>query len=223
MSKEEAMQRAIRLSTLLLFAIAPAATAQVGVAAHAGTMGLGADVAVSLTSRLGLRAGANIMPYTPKFTADDVDYEFNFPSPQFTAIADLFLVGGLRLSGGVRISTEDISLSGQLTSSVDIGNATYTPTEVGTLTGAVVTKEVAPYLGIGFGNVARSRIGFFADIGVALHGTPEVTLTASEGSLASDPTFQDDLAREAQSFQDDIDWFTFYPVLSLGISFGFGG
>ncbi len=217
------MRRFASLLLTLSFAMAPMASGQIGVAAHAGTMGFGADVAASLTTRLGLRAGINITPYTPKFTADDIDYEFNFPSPQFTALADLFLVGGLRLSGGVRISTEDLSLSGQLSNSVDIGGTTYTPAEVGTLTGAIVTKEVSPYFGIGFGNVARSRIGFFADIGVALHGSPEVSLTASEGSLASDPTFQADLAREAQDFEDDIDWFTFYPVLSFGISFGFGG
>jgi hypothetical protein len=31
--------------------------------------------------------------------------------------------------------------------------------------------------------------------------------------------FRADLDREAQSFEDDIDWYTFYPVLSLGVSF----
>jgi hypothetical protein len=183
-------------------------------------MGLGADVAVALTPRLGLRGGANVVPYTPEFTADDVDYEFNFPSPQFTAMLDLFLVGGLRLSGGVRVAAEDLSATGQLSQDVEIGDDTYTPSEVGILNGAIVTQEVAPYFGVGFGNVALNRIGFFMDLGLAFHGSPEVTLTASEGSLAADPTFQSDLTREAQSFEDDIDWYTFYPVLSLGISFG---
>ena len=132
---------------------------------------------------------------------------------------DLFLVGGLRLSGGARIAASDLSASGQLAQSVEIGDEIYTPSEVGTLTGAIVTQTVAPYFGIGFGNVALSRVGFFADIGFALHGSPELTLTASEGSLASDPAFGADLDREAQSFEDDIDWYTFYPVLSLGVSF----
>jgi hypothetical protein len=182
-------------------------------------MGFGADVAVSLTPRVGVRGGANIIPYTPEFTADDIDYQFNFPSPQFTAMVDLFLVGGLRLSGGVRVAGDDLSASGQLTQSVEIGDEMYSPSEVGTLTGAIETQTVAPYFGFGFGNVALSRVGFFADFGIALHGTPEVTLTASEGSLASDPMFRADLDREAQSFEDDIDWYTFYPVLSLGVSF----
>ncbi len=195
------------------------ARAQVGVAAHVGTMGLGADVAVSLTPRVALRGGANFVPYTPEFTADDVDYEFNFPSPQFTALLDLFLTGGLRLSGGVRIATEDLSTTGRLTTSLEIGGDIYTPSEVGILTGTIMTRKVSPYLGVGYGNVALSRIGFFADLGIALHGGPEVDLTASEGSLAGDPVFEGDLDREAQNFEDDIEWYAFYPVLSVGISF----
>ncbi len=193
--------------------------AQVGVAAHVGTMGLGADVAVSLSPRGSLRGGANFVPYTPEFTADDIDYEFNFPSPQFTALVDLFLTGGLRLSGGVRIAPDDLSASGQLFFNDTATTEIYTPTEVGVLTGAIETQKVSPYFGIGFGNVALSRVAFFADLGIALHGSPEVTLTASEGSLAGDPAFQSDLNQEAQSFEDDIDWYTFYPVLSFGVSF----
>ncbi len=213
------MKRIICVVGLAVTIAALPAHAQVGVAAHVGTMGLGADVAVSLTPRVSLRGGANFVPYTPEFTADDIDYEFNFPSPQFTALVDLFLTGGLRLSGGLRIAPDDLSASGQLAGPEEIGGVIYTPSEVGILTGTIVTQKVSPYLGIGFGNVALSRVGFFADLGIALHGSPEVTLTAREGSLASDPTFQSDLNREAQSFEDDIDWYKFYPVLSFGISF----
>lgn len=214
------MKRIIGVVGLAAAITASPAGAQVGVAAHVGTMGFGADVAVALSPRVSLRGGLNVVPGTPEFTADEIEYQFDFPSPQFTLLADVFLSESFRLSGGFRLAPSELSVTGQLTGPEEIGDVIYTPSEVGTLSGTIVTQEVSPYLGIGFGNVALGGIGFFADLGVALHGSPAVTLSASEGSLANDADFVSDLNREAQRFEDDIDWYTFYPVLSVGISFG---
>jgi hypothetical protein len=47
-----------------------------------------------------------------------------------------------------------------------------------------------------------------------------VALSAS-GTLASDPAFQANLAKERDEIEDDLEPFEFYPVLSLGIFFRF--
>jgi hypothetical protein len=192
----------------------------VGAALHVGTLGLGVDAGISVNPRITVRAGGSFFPVNPSVTVSDIKYTADLPSPQFTGIVDLFLVGGLRLSGGVRISSDDAGATGEITGSVEVGNVTYTASEIGTLAAIIETNTMAPYLGIGFGNIAKSGLGFFMDLGVAFQGRPAITFEAT-GTLANDPLFQAELARETATVEDDIAIYRFYPVLSLGLSFGF--
>lgn len=213
----------------------------IGIAPHIGTLGVGADVAVSPHPRVALRVGGNFFPFDldactggGDFTlgtcatgaaSTDIDIKVELPSPQFTALIDLFLVSQLRLSGGLLLS-QSVDLAGNFANSVTIGNNTYTPAEIGTFTGEISNGNAAPYLGIGWGNIARSSVGFFIDLGVGFRQETEVLLSAEDGTLSSAPQFQADLATETQEFQDDIqalswDPFQLFPVVSLGLSFGF--
>lgn len=199
----------------------PASAQRFGIGAQIGTLGLGGTVGIS-ASRVGVRASANFMPIEPTANYSDVDYTLKLQSPQWSAMVDLYLVGGLRLSGGLVYSTDDIQVEGDLTTSVDIGGTSYTPTEVGTLTGTISDgKDLAPYLGIGFGGPGRSSVGFFFDLGIAFGSKPGVTLAGENGTLSSDPLFQADLAQEAQDIEDDIDILRYYPVVSVGLTIGF--
>lgn len=218
--------------TFVAFALAaaPALSAQqmpVGIGVHAGTLGAGADVAIAPVSRIQLRAGANFMPVKPSFSISDIDYTMNLPSPQFTVAADLFLIGSLHVSGGLRATSSDLSVEADLsnsTTTVDIGSQTYTGSDVGTLTGTMDTKSMAPYVGIGFGRIAKRGLGIQFDLGVAFQGKPVVSLTA-DGPLNSDPiagpVLRQNLADEAQQFEDDVKLLQYYPIISLGLSFGF--
>jgi len=198
---------------------APAHGQDVGVAAHVGTLGLGADAALSLRDDLSLRASANFFPFDVNFDASDIDYDLDLPSPQFLLLADFYPAGQFRLSGGLMISASDFDLTAKLDGPVEIGETTYTPAEIGSLTGTLSTWDVAPYVGIGFGNPTASRVGFFLDLGVAFHGNPDVSARA-DGPVASLPGFQQDLDAEVAEIQDDVENIIVYPVLSVGISFG---
>ncbi len=216
---------AVSLSLVLVAASMAAPTAaraqQVGVAAHVGTLGLGADVAVSVHPNLGLRAGGNFFPFDINFNSSGIDYNLDLPSPQFLLLADLYPTGSFRVSAGLMIASTGFDLVGELDGPVEIGSAVYTPAEVGTLSGALDTRDVSPYFGIGFGNPAIGRVGFFLDLGVAFHGTPEASAVAN-GPVAAVPGFQQDLDQEVQDIQDDVDGVVVYPVLSVGISIGLG-
>lgn len=213
------------LGVLLL--TAPAAAQErigLGVAPHAGTLGLGVDVAYALHPRVNVRVGGNFIPVEPEFDVSDITWKIDPPSPQFLGAVDVFLISQLRLSGGVRIASNDLSARGVFTGSVDIGGQVYNGTDVGNLDGTIAISRVAPWVGIGWGNVARSRIGFFFDAGLAFTGSPDVTLTA-DGPITTDPLlgpqFNSSLATETQEFEDDIDWVKYYPVVQIGLSFGF--
>ena len=198
------------------------AHAQAGIALHVGTLGVGADIATSFGSRIGLRSGFNFFPTDIDFTVSDVPYQIDLASPTFTAMLDLYLLGPLRLSGGVVYTTDDIVLAGEIIAPITLNTTSYTPAQVGTLTGTILTNELSPYAGIGLGNIARSRFGFFLDLGVAFHGTPAFTLTSVGGFSSTTPAFILDLDAEALSIQDDLSrYFTVYPVATIGFSIGF--
>ncbi len=190
---------------------------QIGVAGHVGTLGLGLDVAVALHSRVGVRVGANFFPTTLDATASQVSYTIDMPSPTFTGLVDLYIAGPLRLSGGVMYSSNNIALEGGAPGSIEVGGITYPGSDVGTLRGEIVTRKLSSYLGLGIGNPATSKFGFFLDIGAGFHGTPAFALTA-DGTLASDPTFQANLESERQEIEDDLSQLTIYPVVSIGMS-----
>jgi hypothetical protein len=199
----------------------PAHAQGAGIAFHVGTLGVGADIATSFGSRVGLRSGFNFFPTDIDFTVSDVDYQIDFASPTFTVMLDLYLLGPLRVSGGAVYTTDDIVLAGELTGPVDINGSIYSPAEVGIITGTILTNELSPYAGIGVGNPGRSSFGLFLDLGVAFHGTPGFTLTAVGGSANALLQFQSDLAAEEQSIQDDLSKITVYPVATIGFYIGF--
>ncbi len=202
--------------------VAPPIAAQgAGVAVHVGSLGLGADLAIGFNRNVGLRVGGNLFPFNIDVTSSDVSYTANPPSPQFLAVLDLTAGGAFRVSAGALIARNDFELDALLVGPVDIGGTLYAPEDLGTLTGTFDTRTVAPYIGIGFGSPGNGRARFFADLGVAFHGTPQVSAVVS-GPIASDPAFQRDLEREIQQMQDDVDPFKVYPVLSVGVMIGLG-
>jgi len=215
------------VSVLLLSTfLATAATAQessglsFGVAPNVSTLGFGVDVGLGLHSRITVRAGGSYMPIEPTFSASDLDWQFSLPQAQFMGMVDFFLIGGLRLTGGVRYKSEEIVATGQLTGIIEIGDGSYSSADLGTLSGSIATKDLSPYVGIGFGNVAKRGLGFLLDLGVALHGTPGVQLSA-DGPIRTDPTFQANLEQKRLEVEDAVDWVKFYPIVKIGITIGF--
>jgi hypothetical protein len=188
-----------------------------GLAAHVGTLGIGLDAALALHSRVGVRVGANFFPTTFDATASQVSYTIDMQSPTFTGMVDLYLAGPIRLSGGVMYASNNITLEGGATGSIEVGGITYPGSDVGTLRGEIVTRKLSSYLGLGIGNPAASKFGFFLDIGAGFHGTPAFALTA-DGILAGDPTFQANLEAERLEIEDDLSQLKIYPVVSIGMS-----
>lgn len=190
----------------------------IGVAGHVGTLGVGVDVAIAPAPNIGLRAGANIMPLEIERTVEDVDFTIELQSPQFMALVDLYPAGGFRLSGGLRYSSSNIVLTGDATLPIELAGTDY---DLDSFVGTIVTPDIAPYVGIGFGNPAAGPFGFFLDLGVAYQGDPELELVAT-GTATTLPGFDADLEEKRVEVEDELQkYFKFYPVISLGFSIGF--
>lgn len=210
------------VAPLLLICAPTAVSAQLSIAPRIGTLGLGVDVGYALASVVTARAGAGFIPVKPRGTFDDTEYEVSIPNA-LTLGMDLHPGGGgFRLSGGIMIQSDDLSIEGTPSGTIELGDEFYSPAEVGTLRGEIAGSDVSPFLTLGFGKHGTSGVGLFLDLGVAFMGDPTVTLTAN-GDARDDPGLQASLRNEEERVHDDVDLYgRFYPIVSMGLKIGLG-
>jgi len=182
-----------------------------------GTLGAGAEATFGFSDYISLRGGVNYIDYSYDDEIDDIDYDLSLDYFSLAGMVDLHPFGGaFRISVGIVKNENDLALDATPSDDVTIGNTTYS--DAVTLTGDVDVEDVAPYVGIGFGNAARSRGNWSVtlDIGVIIQSY-DVTLTA-DGPATSLPGFDDDLKREEQDIEDELNDVEIYPVLAIGIA-----
>ena len=222
------MTRALALTTTLLMLSAGAAEAQsrhprspITAALNAGTTGVGAEVQLSLGPVFVVRGGIDTLGYDFDQSYSDVDYSGRFDFDTAAGFVDLhpFLNGWL-ISGGVYVGDRTFNLNGRPTASVEIGGATFTPAQVGTLSGRIKLSDTAPFVGVGYDDalIREGRWGLRGIVGVAWSQEPEVGLSSEGGTLSNDPTFRARLEQEARDIQQDAEDKTFFPVVQLGVT-----
>jgi hypothetical protein len=205
-------------------ASAPAAAqGGAGFGIRAGTLGLGVDVAIPLGERVVARGGVGVNPIDPEVRFSEIDVTAELPT-WYNVGLDLYLNGALRIGAGVLLKPSDPTLRGVFTQDQEIGGQTFTPDEIGTLTGVIDSRAQAPFVLIGFGNHTAAGAGLYVDFGVAFMGQPEFELDAIGGTLNTGPgAFRDALEREEQEFEDDAGaYLRFWPILNLGLRIGVG-
>ena len=212
------------VAVALLATLPTPAASQIGIAGRVGTLGLGADLGIGLGKSAMLRAGMGIQPVNPTATISDIKFTVNLPSSFMLAGLALFPGGGgFRIEGGVLYKPDDTKLDGAFTTSQTLNGQSYTPAQIGTLSGtAASSKSLAPYAMIGFGKIASSGIGLFLDIGAAFTGDATLTVT-SNGQYKDDATFKANLEAERKKWEDDINKYKVYPMVNLGLRIGVGG
>lgn len=228
MSRGRCLGCGLVVALLLGLGAHPAVGQRVGASVHAGTLGTGARVTVSLTDRVNVRGGVDVQPagiqvpgLEDEGNEGGVDFNVELPTPALTAVVDLFPGGsGFRVSAGLLYFAEPLAIEGTPTEELAIGDHDYSAADVGTLRGSFGTTRIAPYLGIGWGNAVGAGLRFALDLGVAHHGEPDFRFEAT-GPASSDAQFRADLDAEADSFNEDMPNFAaLYPILNLGFSFG---
>jgi hypothetical protein len=211
------------LSALLSCGMGCADSGGLAVSGKAGTLGLGGELTTGITSNVNARVGLNALDLDFEDELDDVEYDLGLDLSSFSALVDWHIFdSSFRISGGFLSMNNELDLDARPTAPEEIGGALYTPAEIGTLSGSVDVDGLAPYVGIGWGNALDrdKRWGLYFDLGVAFTDSPDVALSAN-GSRASDPIFQADLARERDDIEDDLEPLKFYPVISLGLFYRF--
>ena len=197
----------VMLASALSFS---AEAAGLAVGARASTLGLGVDLTTAFTSFLNGRAGFNYFTYSDTRTESDVRYDADLKLQSLSAMLDWHpFAGGFRITAGALVNDNRLDMTAKPAASFTIGNNTYAPNQVGVLSAKVDFDDLAPYLGIGWGNAVAQDQGFsFAlDVGVLFQGSPKAKLAAVGGALANDPAFLADLRREEQNLNNDLNDF----------------
>lgn len=214
-----------------LFLVAPALADEYGppslaITPRTGMLGHGADLSLPLADNLNLRVGYGRYTKTKDVTESDVEYNGKLTLSGGMLVADWFPFGGnFRVSAGAIKNRSKVEIAAKPTGTVTFNGQQYDGGDINA-NGKISYEKTAPYIGLGYGNAsARSRIGFFAEFGVA-YQKPEATLTATCNVGAStcsslDPTFDQNVAAEQRELQADAEDLKWFPVVQLGMSIRF--
>ncbi len=224
----------LALAAAVSMAFPATVTAQgIGLGARVGTLGIGAEAAVGLSTHLAVRGGVGVTPLTIDPSSfwspgQQVDAELKLPKTWYNIGIDLYPTGGsFRIGAGMLFKPDDPTLTGTIatTGSIEIGGQTYTGTDVSEVMGTLESKTQAPYVLIGFGRHTKSGIDLFLDLGVAFLGDPSVKLEATKGNstVINSSAFQQQLRDEETKIQNDVGtYLKYWPIADIGIKLGVG-
>ena len=216
----------VKILAVMLLLAAPAAQAA-GVGIRAGTTGIGGDVAWSIAPTLSARLGYSTLSWGRDISTDGVRYDGKLKLSNFSGLLDFSpLPGPFRITGGLIYNDNRYEMRGQPPGTTySISGRTYQASDIGSLNGTVRSgRSLAPYLGVGYGNVAGMGVNFYADAGIMFQGSPKASLGATCGatiSAANCAQLQSDVAAERARLEDKLKSFRYYPVLNLGLTIGF--
>jgi hypothetical protein len=195
---------------------------QLALGVTAGTLGIGPEVSYRFNDRIGLRANGGFFNQSDTDDLDDIEYDADLKLDSFGAMLDWYpLGGGFRISAGARVNNNKIDLLGTPTTAVEIGNVTYTPAQVGTLTGTITTRSFAPTLTLGYGGKLAQGITLGFEFGLMMQGAPRIDNLQASGALASNQAFLAQLAIEEQQAEADAHKFKLWPILQIGLAWRF--
>ncbi len=218
--------RVAAVALLALGAIPAGVSAAEGGQWHAGvsggTLGISPEVGYRFGSHGGLRLNGGFFDYDRSEEIDDIDYDGTLKLNSVGLMADWFPFGGsFRLSAGARSNGNKIDLLADPTTNVEIGDETFTPEQVGRLTGGVEFRNFTPALTLGWGGKLGKGFTMGFEAGVLMQGSPKVNLAASGGLLSDQPGFLAELENERAQAEEDARDFKLWPVIQLHFAWRF--
>ena len=186
------------------------------------TLGVNLEVYRSLGPSFNVRLGGSMLSYTYQSgvqTGQDYEMDAKLNLSSVALLGDWYPFESttLHVTGGAVVNLNKPVVTAKPTISKMIGGDVYDKDNLGTIGIDLAFSKVAPYAGIGIGNptAGDKGLGFVMDIGAYYQGSPKVSMTAT-GLLEPSASPEQEAIVET-----NLNWFTFYPVVSLGLSYKF--
>ncbi len=208
---------------------APVSAQGFGIAARAGTTGVGPEASFRVGSVV-FRGSYGLLPVTVNatryFDIDGVERaKIELPGNWFTVGADLALGGFFRIGAGVLHKPGDFKATVVFKSdTVRIGGEPYLPDVITALEGGYSSRATVPFALIGFGTSAPAGFGVSIDLGVAFAGDAALNLSAQgRPEVVDTDAFRAALEREERRVEDRAGkYLKYWPVVNVRLRFGFG-
>jgi hypothetical protein len=190
------------------------------VGVNAGTTGFGGDVTTNIINGLNFRVGYNTLGLS--FTEDieddpDIRVDGSLAMSSISFLVDYYpFKKGFQITAGLVVNNFDFDADVTPTSTYKMDDKVFQPERLGTLAANLnYGNNLVPYMGIGFGNALREggRLTFNLQLGAMYSGAPTLSMSGT-GMIA--PT-----ANHAQSFNEGLSVFEWFPVLNLGLAYRF--
>jgi len=190
-----------------------------------GTMGVGVGYATALSERINARVGFSYFDYSRDQTYDANRYGADLKFSSIEALADVYLAGGFRVTGGAIYSANKVDLTARLGAggSFTLNGTTYSGINSASAVVDLGRKRVAPYIGIGYSSRPNGSagLGFYFDAGV-VHQSPQASISIDANpAVTSDPSYQANKAQEEAKLRDAVSSTSNWPVVMVGMSYTF--
>lgn len=208
------------LCCLLSSGASHAYSTPVGLSLGVGTLGTGASVTYNIEDRFGVRIAANSYEFDKKIYNDGVSFDSNIELNGVSATLDWYpWLSYARLSVGlISNSSKVIATPYANNLTLQVNDTEIILNDAGLTEAEVTFAPISTYLGIGWGNAGKGEgLSLFADLGVVLQGTPDVSLSI-ENQIELGLTAEDLHAQERR-YEKDLKRFRFYPVVTVGVSY----
>jgi len=150
---------------------------------------------------------------------EGIDYQAKLKANRAALLADWFVAGGFRLTGGVTFNQMKIDLLAQGAGrTINLGGTNYTLGADDQLRVKIEFPRTTPYFGIGYGHQRSEGLGFTFDLGASF-GKAKITETHT-GTVLSNAS-QADIDRELAELRDGVGKVRFIPQLSIGMAVRF--
>ena len=212
---------------------------RLGIGVKFSTLGAGIEAATAVTRKSNVRGGFNAFTYGTDLTKDGISYSGELRLRSVDVLYDQYLVGPLHVSPGVLLyngnrGTATASVPGG--QSFSLGGNTFYSSAADPVrgNGTLNLGTVSPMILFGVGNLLPRNDHHFAvnfEAGVIFQRAPQATLNLAGSTcnstgivclpVASNPVVQSSIQSEQTKINNDVNFFKYYPILSLGFGYKF--
>jgi hypothetical protein len=209
--------RVVGVLALLLIPGVASASPTVTAAVTGGSLGVGPEFGVRGT-HIGVRGDATFLNFAVTVHSDDTQYDGRAKLRSAGGMIDVYpFGGGLHVSVGGRYNRNRGTVKATPTRNTLIGGSSFTPTQIGTLSGSGRVKKYAPALSLGYGSKPGRGFLWGLDAGAFFQGRVQVSaLTSSTGMIP-----QTRLDAEQANLQADVGKYKVFPLLQAKIGWRF--
>lgn len=189
-----------------------------------GTEGIGGGISTQLVPHtLNLNIGLSRFGHNFHFTADNANFSSHLRLGAIPIVLAWYpFHGNFSLNAGVYINQNQVTATAtpDAGGSYTINGDRYTASQVGSMSGKTHFNQVAPYVGVGWGNpFDGGRWTFRANAGAMYEGNPQVRLSAT--GAANNRQLAADVVAAQRSVNSKLNFLNWWPVVTFGVAYRF--